>query len=118
MELYIKTGEDPNFDPLSVDTENEVQQLITQLETILFTNKQSVLGQPGFGVNLEDLIYSFNFNEYEIKRIINDQLRDYCPLAGKYNVDVDIEFSKGEYRDAAVLSLTIDNRYVVGVKIE
>jgi len=118
MELYIKTGEDPNFDPTSVDIEDEVQQLITQIETILFTNKQEVLGQPGFGVNLEDLIYSFNFNEYEIKRTINNQLDIFCPLASKYAVDVDVDFSRGEYRDVAVISIVIDNKYVVGVKIE
>ena len=118
MELYIKTPDDPNFDPTKVDIENEVAQLMTQIETILFTNKGEVLGEPGFGVNLEDVIYNFHFNEYEIKRIINDQLRDYCPLADKYDCEVDVEFTRGEVRDAAQISIIINNKYAVGVKIE
>jgi len=117
MELYIKTPEDPNFDPLQVDIEDEVQQLITQIETILFTSKQEVLGAPTFGVNLEDLIYSFHFNEYEIKRNIDEQLRDFCPLADKYETRVEVEFIRGEERDAANVSIIINNKYAVGVKV-
>ena len=117
MALYIKVPEDPNFDPLQVDIEDEVQQLITQIETILFTDKQSVLGSSTFGVNLEDLIYSFHFNEYEIKRVISDQIRDFCPLADKYQTRVDVEFQRGQDRDAASVSVVIDNKFAVGVQV-
>jgi len=117
MELYIKTPEDPNFDPLQVDIEDEVQQLITQIETILFTNRQEVLGNSTFGVNLEELIYSFHFNEYEIKRVIEDQIRDFCPLADKYQTQIEVEFMRGQDRDAASVSVIIDNKYGVGVSV-
>tara|TARA_A100001037_G_C15153237_1_gene641153 strand:+ start:9669 stop:10025 length:357 start_codon:yes stop_codon:yes gene_type:complete len=118
MELYIKTIGDPNYNPKNVHSENEIAQLLTQIETILFTNKQEVLGTPNFGANLEDLIYSFHFNEYEIIRVVQDQIESFCPLAEKYNVEVDVIFSRGEVRDIAQLNITVDTKYLVGVKIE
>ncbi len=118
MELYIKTIGDPNYNNRNVHSENEIAQLLTQIETILFTNKREVLGDPGFGANLEDLIYGFNFNEFEIKRTIQEQLERYCPLSEKYNTEIDVIFSKGEVRDIAQLNITVDTKYMVGIKIE
>ena len=117
MELYIKNPGDPNYDPLQVDIEDEVQQLITQIETILFTSKREILGNPSFGANLEDMIYTFAFNEYEIKRNIENQLRDFCPLADRYSTRVEVEFVRGEMRDSANVSIIIDEKYAVGINV-
>ena len=42
MEFYVKADGDPNFDPTSIHSESEVAVLLTQLETMLFTNKGEV----------------------------------------------------------------------------
>lgn len=117
MELYVKTVGDPNFDPRKVHSESEIAQLITQVETILFTNKGEVLGRPDFGCNLEDLIYSLNYNEFNIKKEINSQLSKYCPLGQKYNLQVEIFFKRGEVRDEAYIDITIDSKYTVQVYV-
>lgn len=117
MELYIKAPEDPNFDAKALDIESELGQLLTQIETILFTNKGDVLNDRNFGASLETLIYDFHFNEFEIKRTVNEQLETYCPLAEKYNVEVDVSFSRGEVRDIAQINITVDTQYMIGVRI-
>ena len=117
MELYIKTIGDPNFDAKGVDVENELSQLLIQIETLLFTNKGDVLGQSGFGADLEKMIYSFNFNEFEVKKAIEDQIEIYCPLANKYGTKVDVEFTRGEVRDIAQINIEVDTKYLVGVYI-
>lgn len=118
MELYIKTLEDPNFDGKLVHSANEIQQLMTQIETILFTNKGEVMGAPRFGASLEDMIYDFNWNEQQIVAEVNHQLEDYCPLADKYDVAVDVQFTRGQVRDVAMLNIIIDSQYLVEVKVE
>jgi outer membrane protein assembly factor BamA len=118
MELYIRTLGDPNYNGKNIHIENEVGQLLTQIETILFTNKREVMGAPNFGASLEDLIYDFHYNEYELKRVINEQIEDYCPLAEKYKVEVDVIFTRGEVRDIAQLNITVDTQYLVGVTIQ
>ena len=117
MELYINIPGDPNYDPKIVSSQNEVEQLKTQIEMILFTKKGDVMGNPNFGANIEDLIYEFNFNEDSLKREIMEQLMSYCPLSNKYNVKVDVKFTRGLIRDAAQLEITIDNKKAVEVLV-
>ena len=117
MELYIKTIGDPNYDKNGVDVENELSQLLIQIETILFTNQGDVLGDSNFGANLEKMIYSFNLNEFEIKRAVEDQIDMYCSLAKKYNTKVDVKFARGEVRDMAQLNITVDSKYLIGVSV-
>ena len=73
MDFYIKYIGDPNYNATQLQNNGEIEQLITQIETILFTRKTEVLGSAQFGCNLEDLVYSLNQNEYkrlQIKSIL------------------------------------------------
>ena len=115
MELYIKTFDDPNFNATEVQTKDEVKQLLTQIETILFTTKGQVLGDAGFGCSLEDYLYTLNANEYTIKNEIEQQIVKYCPLSAKYSVKVDVSFVRGEVRDEAYIDITVDNTFVITV---
>jgi len=116
MEIYIKVNGDPNYDSTKIVIEDEIQQLITQIETILFTRKGDVLGAPDFGCNLEDMIYTLGFAEYKIKKHIRNQLEAYCPLAQKHQVTIKITFEKGNARDMAYIDLEINNKYTVQVR--
>lgn len=117
MEFYVRAIGDPNFDPSKIHSESEIAQLITQIETMLFTNRGEVLGEPNFGANLEDLIYSLNYNEGQILTLLREQLEVYIPLAQKYNAQIDIQFFKGTVRDIAQIDIVIDSKYQVGVFI-
>lgn len=117
MELYVKHVGDPNYNPNKVHIESEIQQLITQIESTLFTNRNEVLGSPDFGCSLEDLVYSLGLNEQQIKSTIDGQLQEYCPLSQKYNVESEIRFFRGNVRDIAYIDITIDSRYLVEVYI-
>jgi phage baseplate assembly protein W len=116
MEIYIKVNGDPNFDATKVHIEDEVQQLITQIETILFTRRGDVLGFPDFGCNLGDRISTFGFAEYKIKKQIRSQLNTYCPLANKHKVKINVSFERGNARDIGYINIEIDNKYEVSVR--
>lgn len=117
MEFYVRAEEDPNYDPYKVHSESEIAQVITQLETILFTRKGEVLGDPSFGANLEDLIYTLDYNEEMIISTIEDQIQRYIPLAGKYNISSNVSFYKGTVRDIAEINITLDSKYQVQVYV-
>lgn len=116
MEIYIKADGDPNFEPSKLQIEDEIQQLIAQIETILFTRKGDVLGKPDFGCSLEDMLFTFGFAEYKIRKEIRNQLTAYCPLANKHNVKIDVTFEKGLVRDVGYIDIKIDNKYSVSVR--
>jgi len=113
MELYIRTLDDPNFDPKKLQSQTEIAQLLTQIETILFTSRGDVLGDPSFGANLEDLLYEFNLNEETIQASIERQLAHYCPLAQKYNTQVVAKFWKEGLTVIATVDVVINNQYAV-----
>ena len=117
MDFYIKYIGDPNYNATQLQNNGEIEQLITQIETILFTRKTDVLGSAQFGCNLEDLVYSLNQNEYNIKQEINNQINSYSPLATKYQVATDVKFFKGEVRDIAYIDITIDSKYLVQINL-
>jgi len=117
MDFYVRTIGDPNYDQAKIHSESELAQLIGQIETMLFTNKGEVLGDPEFGANLEDLIYSLNYNEGQIQEVIDRQMGLYIPLARKYDVKTVVEFYRGAVRDIAQINIEIDSKYQVGVYI-
>lgn len=117
MDFYIKYIGDPNYNATQLQNNGEIEQLITQIETTLFTNKSEVLGSPEFGCNLEDLVYSLGQNEYQIRNTVDSQIARYCPLATKYNVSVDVKFFRGEVRDVAYIDITIDSKYLVQINL-
>lgn len=117
MDFYIKYIGDPNYQSGVVQNSTEIEQLIAQIETVLFTRKQDVLGNPDFGCNLEDLVYSLNQNEWQIKNEIVNQLDNYCPLSREYSTNVDVKFYKGEVRDICYVDITINNEYQIQVNL-
>lgn len=115
MDFYVRVKGDPNYDRFKVHSESELAQLIGQIETMLFTNKGEVLGDPEFGANLEDLVYSLNYNETQIQQVIDEQVDRYIPLAKKYKLETTVQFYRGNVRDIAKIDIIIDSKYQVGV---
>lgn len=117
MDFYIKHIGDPNYQTNIVQNNGEIEQLLTQIETTLFTRKRDVLGEPGFGCNLEDLVYGLGQNEFQIRNEIEKQIANFVPLASKYSTNVDVKFFKGEVRDICYVDITVNNEYTIQVNL-
>jgi len=110
LDFYTRNEDQSRFINDILEIDDELSILITQIENILFTRKQQVLGQRDFGVNLEDLLFTLHKNEAEIKSAVIHQIYSYCPLALKYKVDVSIVFQKTANRDIGYIDIEIDGR--------
>lgn len=117
MEFYIKNIGDPKYQSDKMQQDDEIAMLITQIETVLFTRRGSVLGNPDFGANLEDYVYEFQYNDYQIKSLVNRQISRYVPLASKYNVNVEVDFTEESDRYVMFLDITIDASIKLGIFI-
>lgn len=116
-DLYIRVEGDPNYEPGQIEVQDEVVILLQQIEMILFTDKNDVLGALNMGVDLERLLYSLTVSEGIIKSAIYNQISNYCPLSRKYNVDVDVKIYKGTERDIGVVDILIDGAKRTGLVI-
>jgi hypothetical protein len=112
-EIYTRNEESPNFFSNILEISDEISFVILQIENILFTKKNEVLGNHEFGIDLEEMIFSLNLNEIIIKNKIIDAILDYCPEAEKYNVEVDVTFYQTDSIDVAIIDIIIDGRIVL-----
>lgn len=116
-DLYIKIDGDPGYNPNIIEVVDEVLILLGQIEMLLFTRKGDVLGAPTMGIDLEDMIYSLTVSAGVIETAIYNQIQNYCTLANKYKVDVNVRFFKGTERDIAVVDILVDGARKSGLVI-
>lgn len=117
MELYIKSNQDPNWRPDQMQVDEDIAMLLTQIETLFFTNKGDVLGNPEFGLNLEDYVYSFRYNDSMLQGVVKAGIFDYIPLANKYKVDVEVQFTEETERNIVLIDVIINDKYGIGLQI-
>lgn len=117
MELYIKSAADPNFTYDQMQVDEEIQLLLTQIETLIFTSKGDVMGMPDFGLNLEDYVYSFMYNDNMIKGMVENAISEYIPLSKKHPVSVSVEYTTQTERNVVYIDISIDGRYGIGLYV-
>lgn len=111
-DIYAIPEEEPRFKENAIEITGELDEIIQQVDMILFTNKGDVLCMPEFGCSLGRYLFETSFNESAIKNIIMGQIRSFIYLDGTYNVDVDVQFVKWKLNVAMIVDLTINNKKV------
>lgn len=111
-DIYAIPDEEPRYRDNVLEITGELDEIIQQVDMILFTNKGDVLCMPEFGCNLGRYLFDTSFNENHIKQIIMEQIRNFIYLDGSYNVDVDVQFVKWDFNVAMIVDLNINNKKV------
>ena len=111
-DIYAIPEEEPRYKEGVLEVSNELDEIIQQIDLILFTNKGDVLCMPEFGCNLGQYLFDTTYNKMQIKNIIMDQINGFIYLDGTYHVDVDVNFIQWKYNVAMVVDLNINNKKV------
>ena len=69
-DIYAIPEEEPRFNENAIEINSELDEIIQQVDMILFTNKGDVLCMPEFGCNLGRYLFDTSYNENLIKQII------------------------------------------------
>ena len=109
-DIYAIPEEEPRYKDNVLEITGELDEIIQQVDMILFTNKGDVLCMPEFGCNLERYLFDTTFNEQQINYIIMDPIRNFIYLDGSYKVDVDVKFVKWDFNVAMIVDLYINNK--------
>ncbi len=111
-DIYAIPEEEPRYKDNVLEITGELDEIIQQVDMILFTNKGDVLCTPEFGCNLGRYLFDTTYNEQLIRQLVMEQINDYIYLDGSYKVDVDVNFLKWDYNVAMVVDLNINNKKV------
>jgi len=111
-DIYAIPEEEPRYKDNVLEITGELDEIIQQVDMILFTNKGDVLCMPEFGCGLGRYLFDTTYNESMIKNIIMNQIRSFIYLDGSYSVDVDVQFVRWKLNVAMIVDLVINNKKV------
>ena len=114
-ELYCRNVNDPSFKPRQLETGSELEALLSKIRMIIFTERGEVLGAPNLGLSLEEHLFDLNVNTAQLQNTFYNQLAAFVPEAGKYNVEIAVNFQPGEVRDLCFIDIYIDGSKFIGV---
>ncbi len=101
IEIYNRDPGDYGHKRDILETTDPIEICIGQLKMLLLTNKGEVLGDPGFGIGLDDLVFNLELSEVSIQKEINFQIQTYCTLFYDLGGYFKLEFFQGTLRDIA-----------------
>jgi hypothetical protein len=107
VEIYNRDPADPYYKKGIIEITQPVEICVGQLKMLLLTNKGEVLGDPKFGLNLEDLVFSLDLSEKTIRDEINLGLTTYVPLFAQLGGYFNLKFYQGTERDIALIDFYI-----------
>lgn len=119
IDIYNRLSSDQNY-KRQVETEDEVEMILSQVKMILGTKPGDVLGAPYFGVNIKKYLFNLSYSQEEMTKIIREGILSSIQYdKNRYNVDVSIDFGKdrNNYSDYAVINVTINQIKRLGVLI-
>lgn len=109
---------EPGWDSFKIEEQDSVRVLLQKIKMIMFTRKGDVLGNPNFGMSLEDLLFEFGFSANELRVAFDRQLVSYIPEASNFDLRFKINFVPGTVRDMAYIDIYVNGTKAFGIVAE
>ena len=109
-DIYAIPNVESRYKSGVLEVNNELDEIIQQVDCLLFTRKGEVLMMPEFGCDLHKYLFETNWNKTAIKSMIESQIHTYIYLDGSYKVSVDVEFVKWDYNVGMIVDLIINGK--------
>lgn len=118
-EIYNKLPKESNY-RMAVETVDEIEYIVQQIRMVLGTTPGEVLGSPLFGIDLEQYLFNYNYNQKEIHDLIlyNLTMNIYYD-SEKYSVDIDVKFGQNvtDMTDYALIDIKVNELKYLGVLV-
>jgi len=108
----------PYYSADEIEIIDDLECFLQQVEMILTTRRGDVLGEPKFGVNLEDFLWNYRVSSSQIENEVRSQIELYCSeLTQKIPYQVQVSFIKGEIVDSILVDILIDGTKVLAIGV-
>jgi len=108
-DIYLRNEDDPKFVANKMEENDKLQDLIEQLKMLFATSPGEVVAFPFYGLNLEDMLFEYDFDRDDMLQEIDSQYFQYIkPYFPGINVEFDLYISEGEISKTAVLDVYIN----------
>ena len=89
--------------------DDEIDLAIQEIDLIMNTMPTELIGDTGFGVELEPFLWTLTPTTTELQNYITDKINTFGFYCRKYIINVKCTFMKGEYRSIYLVEITLNN---------
>lgn len=112
----MRDESDPNYRTEMMEVNDDIEALVYQIKMTLGTNRGEVLGEAGFGTDLDGMLFMSEFNANGFNMVVSNQIETYSELAQVYPVGVEmVQMPISQYRSAVMLDIKINGKSMFGV---
>lgn len=110
-DFYMRDENDPLFRPDQIEVYDEIEACVNQVRMTLLTRKGEVLGEPGFGLDIEGYLFDFELDPFGLSDEAQAQVYSYVSESKKRKVSIEPSYTTDErQRKMYVLKIAIDGR--------
>ena len=88
--------------------DDELSLAIQEIDMLFNTTCTELIGYPEYGLSIETFLWTLTPTTSELKKYLNDQVKRYCPIAQKFNVDINVEFYQGKFRSVYLVMISLE----------
>lgn len=88
--------------------DNDLDLAIQELDMLFNTTCTELIGYPDYGISIETFLWTLTPTTSELKKYINNQIKEYCVFANMFKVNVDVEFYQGKFRSIYLVMITLE----------
>ena len=108
-DIYCISENETRFNYDKLEVVSELEEVIQQIDVLLFTKPGDVLNMPNFGIDLEKYLFSTSYNESVIENNIRNQIDSFI-YAPNFNIDISVKFQTWEQNVAMILDITVKDK--------
>lgn len=116
VDLYTKREGEIRYSETQFDETDPIRIYVQKIKMILFTQPGEIVGNPGFGVNLERLLFQKSLSAQSIRNNIINQIGYNCEEFNDYETNVEVTFYSVGGHDECKIDILINNLNVLSLK--
>lgn len=90
--------------------DNELDCAIQEMDLILNTTNTELLGDTAYGTELESFLWTLTPMTSELNKYLREKLTQNSYFLPKFDIDINVEFLKGEYRSIYLVQITLTDK--------
>ena len=116
LDFYMRSEGEPKYNKNLLINSDENEEAITQVRLTLLTEKGEVLGEPNFGVDVNQYLFDFDINPFSLTKEAENQIATYVSASRIKNIIVTpAQFTDDRERKTFVLSVDIQGNDPFGI---
>jgi hypothetical protein len=120
-EIYCKLPSAGGYKKDTIETDNLVEEILQRCRVCLGTRPGDILGDPLFGIDLEDFIFDMSVDTDEIKERIDNLLNNYAGAGYEddYIIDTEVLFGHNttDMSDYLLINIRLNGQRILGIVV-